>query len=502
VVAIEVIATLTRPDDVCGLDGATGDAGVTCLEVRADLIGDLDPQRLRRHFPGPLAYVLRSRARGGRCDDPPAVRRRRLADAAGRYDVVELEADHDLDPELLSAVPADRRRVSWHGPGVPLGELRDRFDAMAAVPAAHYLLAPAAVTAAGALTPLRLLAKLGRRDVTAYGTGPAGAWSRLLAPWLGAPTVAGRLAGMDQDDGAPAVASLGTDYPFPGLPPLRELYGLIGRVALGSSFPRINNRAYVQRGVPALFLPFHLSTVDDFLDGFWPEVPNGLRDLGLPLRGLSVSAPLKEAALRVADEATASARAAGAANALLRQGGCWRAETTDGTAVALMLRRAGVALEHRPVAVVGCGGAGRAATVALKAAGAAVTLVNRDESRGRPVANSLGVPFVPLASFTAVGCAVVVNATPVQDEVLFPLENLDARATVVDFVSTPAGTALVAEGRRRGLHTIDGRAVTAAEAAEQFRLMTGRTMPSPSVPPSDATTSKEVSHARAPSDSP
>jgi 3-dehydroquinate dehydratase / shikimate dehydrogenase len=464
-----MIATLTRwPAD---LDEII--PGVTHLEIRADLAEDVDVDRVRRRFPGTLVYALRSREYGGRCGDPAPVRRRRLAAAADEYDVVELEADRDLDPDLLAAVPPGRRWISWHGPNLPLGELRDRSDRMSAVPAARYVLAPAATSAAQALTPLRLLAQLARRDVTAYGTGPAGTWSRLLAPWLGAPAVTARLSPVD-GDGSPAVAALCSDYPFPALPPLRELYGLIGPVARTSSFPRLQNEAYRGRGVPGLFLPFYLPGLGDFLTGFWPDVPVGLHELGLPLRGLSVSGPLKEAALRIADVASPAARAAGAANALVRRDGRWRAETTDTSAVAAVLRRAGVPLAHRPAAVVGCGGAGRAAAVALKAAGAAVTMVNRTESRGRLAADLLGLPFVPLESFTAAGCAVVVHATPVRTEVPFPLDDLDPGATVFDLVSAPAETALVAAARGRGLRTIDGRELAGVEAVQQFHLMTGR----------------------------
>jgi 3-dehydroquinate dehydratase len=38
--------------------------GVDWLEIRADLVGDLDAARLARVFPGKLLYTLRSRAEG------------------------------------------------------------------------------------------------------------------------------------------------------------------------------------------------------------------------------------------------------------------------------------------------------------------------------------------------------------------------------------------------------------------------------------------------------
>jgi 3-dehydroquinate dehydratase/shikimate dehydrogenase len=469
----DVIATLTAWPD--GL--STMPDGVTHLQVRADLAGDVEPARLRRCGDRGLVYTLRSRAHGGRAADPPRLRRARLAAAvAAGYDVVDLEADHDLDPDLLAAVPPQRRRICWHGGEQTLTQLRAMAAAMTAVPAAGYLLAPAASTAEAALAPLRLLAALRRQDVTAYGTGPAGTWSRVLAPWLGAPAVSSQLTTVDK--ATPDIARLCGDFPFSRPAPLRELYGLIGAVAPTSGLVRQHNRAYGQRGVPGLLLPFYLPGLGDFLSGFWPGVPAGLAELGLPVRGLCVSGPLKEAALRVAQASSPAARAAGAANALVRRRGRWQAETTDTSAVAAVLRRARIPLAHRPAFVVGCGGAGRAAAVALREAGADVTMVNRGEARGRLAAELLGLPFAPLEGFRPSGAALIVHATTVHKGLPFPLDGLGDGAAVVDMVCPPDGvTALVTAARRRGLRTVDGRQVLAVESAHQFRLMTGRTMP-------------------------
>lgn len=470
-----LVATLTHWP--CDLDTLPGD--VTYLELRADLTGDVDPARLRRHFRGGLIYTLRSRAHGGTADDPPAARLDRLGAAARWFDLVDLEAPHDLLPSLLDTVPPARRRISWHGPAQPPAALTARFAAMAAVPAAAFLLVTAAQRAREALPPLRLLHRLGRRDVTAYGEGPAATWSRLLAPWLGAPWITGRITEPgdgDPDDGMPTVGRLRTDYGFPVLPVLHEVYGIIGAVARSTGFPRLHNREYRRCGRPSLFLPFYLPTSDAFRTGFWPEVPRGLSELNLPLRGLTVSGPLKEAALQVADDTGPAARSCGSANVMVERAGRWRAETTDASAITTVLRHAGVPTTDRPAAVIGCGGAGRAAAVALTSAGARVTVVNRGASRGRAAAELLHLPYAPLATFVPTGDAVVVNATPACATSPVPLDGLTRDAVVVDLVCAPQETALVSRARRHGLQVIDGWAVLQAEAEQQFRLMTGTAM--------------------------
>lgn len=442
------------------------------LEVRADLLGEVDPARLRRLGDWRLVYCLRSRDQGGRFEGSPEVRRARLLAAAEHYDVVDLEVDRDLVPDLLARIPAHRRRISWHGTAAGHGALHERFDRMAAVGAALYLLTTAAFRAEQALAPLRFLHDLGRSDVTAFGTGAAGVWSRVLAPWLGAPVVFGRVG--DDDPEVPGVDQLVTDYGFPRLRPLSAVYGIVGRSVLASASPRVHNAGYRALGIPALYLPFQ---VGDF-ETFWDDVAEtGLAALGLPLQAATVVAPHKEAALATAGTAGPAARGSGAANSLVRQGSCWRADTSNSPAISRALARSDVPVSGRKAAVIGCGGAGRAAVLALAGSGADPVLVNRDHRRGRAVAEMLGVGFTPLDEFHADGYSLLVHATPVRDRVPFRPAELPDDATVVDMVYGPAETAVARGARERGLTVIDGWDVLLADAGCQFQFMTGQHIP-------------------------
>ncbi|HVQ96260.1 MAG TPA: type I 3-dehydroquinate dehydratase [Mycobacteriales bacterium] len=471
-----VVAVLARPAGADGLGLDHLSHQVTGLEVRADLAGDLDPRLLRHHFSGELIYSLRSTAEGGRFGGTPTERCSRLVAAARYYDLIDLEI-RDLTPEALARIPARQRRISWHGGPLDLPALRARFTELARTPARLYVLAPRTTSCGQALIPLQLLRSLGRADVTAFGTGPSGTWSRVLAAWLGAPVVFGRLHG-PIEAGVPTIRQLLEDYPVPALPLLRHLYGIVGGSLHRSMSPRLHNNAYRQLGLPALFLPFHVEA----LAAGWARLASGLDEIGLPLLGLTVMGPHKEAALALADAVTPTARAAGSANVLLRRGSRWLAETTDTDAVAAVLARADVRLAGRKVAVVGCGGAGRAAAVGLMRAGAETVLVNRGRDRGRAAAALLGLPFVPLAAFRPDGYSVVVHATPLCDELPFPADRLPAGAVVVDLVYRPGPTALTAIARDLGLVTIDGWEVLETEVTRQFGLMTGRLLPHTDAP--------------------
>ncbi len=475
-----LIATLTHLPSDADLDRLAGQADV--LEMRADLLGDLPAERLRARFPGRLLYTLRSRNEGGAGESSPDKRRMRIAEASAGYDLVDLESERDLAAGLLSAIAPERRILSWHGGPTPLPGLAARLERMLGAPAFLYKLVPTAQQPGDAFAPLQLLVHAGRRDVAAFASGLPGVWTRLVAPRLGAPVVYGSAGETPAAPGPLSIAKLRGDYGLPALPPVEALFGIVGNPVFHSLSPRLHNGCYQTLGVPALYLPFH---VDGFGD-FWLEVVEGavFDEIGLPLRGLSVTAPHKEAALAVAGASSPLAERIGAANTLIFRDGVWEAESTDPEGVALPIRARGVEVKGKNAAVIGAGGAGRSAAVGLAAAGAHVTLVNRNEAKGRLVADELHFAFAPLDGFDPSGFDILVQATSLgrkDDEPLpFAVENIRPGTVVIDLVyraETLESTPLLAAAMARGALAIDGREVLLSQALGQFRGMTGREMP-------------------------
>ena len=472
-----LVATLGEPPTPEGLAALAGTAD--WLEVRADLTGDLDPAPLRAAFAGPLLYTLRSRAEGGAFEGSAERRRRRLLLAAERYDLVDLEAERDASPELLAAVPPERRLLSWHGPAAPLEDLQARCERMTAVPARAYKLVPAATQAGEELAPLQLLHGLGRTDVAAFASGPLGLWTRIVAPRLGAPLVYAAAGARAGAPGQPPLARLRADYALPELPPVEALFGVVGNPVAHSLSPRLHNAAYRALGLPFLYLPFHAQSLGDF----WLEiVESGVLDgMGLPLRGLSVTAPHKEAALALAGAESPLAARIGAANTLVCRDGVWEAEATDPDGVLLPLAERGIAPAGLAAAILGCGGAGRSAAVGLAAAGAKVTLFNRGIERGLKAAAELGLPFRPLAELDPARFDLLVHATPREQRPgeAMPLdaERLRPGTVLIDMTYGEAATPLLEAAAARGAVTVDGREVLLGQALAQFRLMTGRELP-------------------------
>ena len=490
-----VVASLTEPPAGDGSDLELLAGVADWLEVRADLVGDLDPDWLRAHFPGELLYTLRSAFEGGAFEGSRDARLRRIGEAGPRFDRVDLEGDRDLVPELLARIPAERRIVSWHGAPIDLQALQARLAHLASVPAAFYKLVPGAANAGEELAPLQLLATSPRRDVMAFASGDCGFWTRILAPRLGAPVVYGSASARAAAPGQPSVEQLRRDYGFPELPRLRHLFGLVGWPALHSLSPRLHNAAYRALGLPAVYVPFDVEQFGDF----WLELveSDAIASLGLELSGLSITTPHKEVAFAVAGATSPLSERLQAVNTLTPRRGVWEGESTDAYGVVEALRARGVDPRGRRVAVIGCGGAGRAAALGLAVAGAKVVLANRGPERGIAAARSLGLPFVPLAELVAEravsrmsdtladtpadGFEIYVHATPLgrrsSDELPLPVARLAPDAVVVDLVYGETPTPLVAEARRRGLVAVDGREVLLFQAMPQFRSMTGQDLP-------------------------
>lgn len=473
-----LVASLTSAPDSDRVESLASQADV--LELRADLAGTCDPDRLRGVFPGRLLYTLRSSAEGGAFSDRSWERRPLLMQAARGYDLVDLEAERDLHQDVLAAVPAERRLISWHGSLADSSGLGAILDRMTEAGAAYYKLVPAARSAIEASAPLLLLRERQRADVVAFASGRAGVWTRLVAPRLGSALVYGAVGERPAAAGQPSLQALRTDYGLPELRPAKRLFGVVGAPVEHSLSPRLHNGLYAKLGVEALYVPFHVREFGPF----WLEfVETDLAgSIGYPLHGFSVTSPHKRIALAVAGASSPLAGRIGAANTLVRRRGVWEAEATDAEGVVLPLLDLELDLRGSRVAVVGVGGAGLSAAVGIEHAGAKVRLFNRTAARAERAAKQLGMSHAPIERLDASKFDILVNATPLgredTDARPFDVARIVPHAVVVDMVYKRDGaTPLAAAARRRGLTVVDGREILLHQAGQQFRMMTGREFP-------------------------
>jgi len=204
-----------------------------------------------------------------------------------------------------------------------------------------------------------------------------------------------------------------------------------------------------------------------------------VRDLlGGVLDGVNVTMPHKRLAARLVTRLAAEARRTDAVNALTRVGDEAVGHNTDVAGMVEAWGRAGLPVD-RPVMVLGSGGAAAAALMALEMIGAGpIGVVARSASSAHDLIDRLGVDSsVQPFGGTGFDGAVIVNATPLgmRGELLpVPLEEV---AGLFDMAYGTEPTPAVAAAVASAIPVADGVSMLLGQAAQSFRLWTGRPAP-------------------------
>lgn len=215
------------------------------------------------------------------------------------------------------------------------------------------------------------------------------------------------------------------------------------------------------------------------------ELPDLVARLGPEWSGLSLTMPLKEAALAVAAEVSPAAAAVGAANTLVRRpDGSWYADNTDVPGMVESLRAAGV-IHPRSVAVLGAGGTARAALAAAQGLGADTITVyaRRAEAIEELRTTGVAVEAAPWAAATACGEAdVVISTVPKGAADWLATAAVWRPSTVVfDVVYDPWPTTLAGAAQAAGCPIVSGLDLLLAQAVGQFEQFTGVRAPVPAM---------------------
>jgi shikimate dehydrogenase len=202
---------------------------------------------------------------------------------------------------------------------------------------------------------------------------------------------------------------------------------------------------------------------------------------GRGFMGVNVTIPHKEAALEIADEASALATAIGAANTLtFARDGTIHADNTDAPGL-LDALPVGHAPSGCRALVLGAGGSARAVVHALAGAGARLAIWNRSPARAEALAARYGAEVVdaPVTADIIVNCTSVgLDGDPDSFKTLpVDADHVGAGTCVVDLVYRDGGTPLLSAARAWGADTVDGREMLVAQGAVSFERWTGRPAP-------------------------
>jgi 3-dehydroquinate dehydratase/shikimate dehydrogenase len=250
-----------------------------------------------------------------------------------------------------------------------------------------------------------------------------------------------------------------------------RVYGVIGNPIGHSLSPVMQNAGFQKRRVNAVYLPFLVRDLGDFVKAIEP----------LGIGGFSVTIPHKEGILKYLDDCDPLAEAIGAVNTVVvRRGGKLHGYNTDYVGVLRTLKHR-ITLKNSRVLILGAGGAARAVAFALGRAGAEVCLFSRRWRPAKELAKAAGGQALREASLRHESFDAIVNATPVGMHPFVNDSPLDARELncrlVFDTIYRPRHTRLLQLAARRGIETVSGVEMFVAQGTAQWEIWMGRRAP-------------------------
>jgi 3-dehydroquinate dehydratase/shikimate dehydrogenase len=449
------------------------------VELRLDCLAKLDGfERVLNRISRPVILTFRPSEQGGNRELDQS-ERRSFWQTAPRTDWWDIESDLTLETDWSHVV------ISHHDfAGVPQG-LTQIYERLAATPARVVKIAVRANDVVDCIPLFRLLdrARSERRDAIAIAMGNPGLATRVLGPSRGAFLT---YAALEEESatapGQITAHKLRSVYHVDQIDRETMICGLVGLPVMHSVSPHMHNAAFRNAGVNGVYLPLEVRDVRAF---FTRMVHPRSREIEWNLRGLSVTAPHKSAALEFLDWIEPNAQEIGAINTIVIESDTLRGFNTDAAGFIEPLLTTVGSLSGLRAAVIGAGGAARAATWALLNHDATVTLFARDVTKARALGQVFDVSYESLSSASFAGYDLVINATPLGsgeliDQSPATAEQLAGAGCVYDLVYNPIETRLLKEACKAGCKTVRGLEMLVAQAKNQFELWTGKS-PAPTV---------------------
>ncbi|MCX4704866.1 MULTISPECIES: shikimate dehydrogenase [Streptomyces] len=264
------------------------------------------------------------------------------------------------------------------------------------------------------------------------------------------------------------------------------LVGLIGSGIGPSLSPALHEREADRQGLRYVYRLIDIDTL-----GVPPEAVGDLvraaRQLGFD--GLNITHPCKQQVIRHLDALAPQAEALGAVNTVVfEEDGRAVGHNTDVTGFAASFARGLPDAPLERVVQLGAGGAGAAVAHAMLTLGAErVTVVDAMPERAAALADSLNRHFGEGRALAATPGRLaellaradgLVHATPTgmaaHPGLPFPAALLHPGLWVAEVVYRPLETELLGTARALGCATLDGGGMAVFQAADAFRLFTGR----------------------------
>jgi len=396
------------------------------------------------------------------------------ASAAGCQLVdVELQTALKCKPEQLRKLREKAALILSYHDFRATKKLDETLEKMREFPADFYKVVGTASTLSDNVSMMQFLGRESdNHSLVGVCMGEQGTISRVLGVRAGSVfTFAAVSPGEETAPGQITAQELRNIYRIEQLDAATRVYGVAGDPVAHSLSPAIMNAAFRRENVNAVYLTLHAKTLKDLL--------TCVREI--PIHGLSITMPYKEAILPYLDNTDTHTTKIGACNTVVRaQDGKLYGFNTDTSGVVRPLERRLSTLQDAKILVIGAGGAARAAVFGLKERGAEVYILNRSAAPAQKLARRAHARSVKRADLKKHSFDVIINATPVgmgntRDT---PLQEKEINARYVfDMIYDPPETRLLQLAKQRGAQIIPGIEMFVHQAARQFEIWTGKPAP-------------------------
>jgi shikimate dehydrogenase len=244
------------------------------------------------------------------------------------------------------------------------------------------------------------------------------------------------------------------------------LAGVLGSPISHSLSPLLHKTAYDFLGIEGSYSAFEVQS---------GQLQHFLNNEGSALNNVSLTMPLKEEALSIADTVSDLAQQIQSGNTLSKKDGLWNLTSTDveGFTFALESHNRNATGD---VLIIGAGATARAVIAACDGVSRSVSVINRNRDRELAIRNSsphLAVDFLSWESLIDFNkFDLVVNTTPGNTAALFADQVTATSATFFEVLYNPWPTLLLSKWRESGGYGIDGLDLLIHQAISQIEIFT------------------------------
>jgi len=250
-----------------------------------------------------------------------------------------------------------------------------------------------------------------------------------------------------------------------------SVYGVIGDPIGHSLSPLLHNTGFAARRLDAVYLPFLVHRLVDFL----AAVPE------FGVRGFSVTLPHKQTILKHLKECQPLAADIGAVNTVVvRRDGSLYGCNTDYVGILRALEKK-LRIRGSRVLIFGAGGSARAAAFALARGGAVVGICARREKAAKELARAVGGEAVPRRALRTEFFDAILNSTPIG---MHPRDGISPLAPgelhcrlIMDLIYRPERTQLLKIAAKKGIATVSGVEMFLAQGIAQWEIWTEKRAP-------------------------